>query len=62
MEIMTKVETAEFLRVKPRTVSNWLNRNFKDFKDTARRIGDGKGADVRFIRSKVEEWLLKQCA
>lgn len=62
MEIMTIPETAEFLRVKPRTVSNWLSRNFKEFKHTAVRIGEGKGADVRFIRSKVEEWLLNQCA
>lgn len=62
MEIMTVKETAEFLKVKEGTVRNWRDR-YKDFKEASFVINpDSIRPDIRFIRSKVEEWILSKCA
>lgn len=50
--LLTVVEVAEYLRVKPRTVYQWVWR---------RRIPFLKaGATVRFRRAEIDEWLARR--
>lgn len=50
--LLTVVEVAEYLRVKPRTVYQWVWR---------RRIPFVKAnAAVRFRRAEIDEWLARR--
>lgn len=50
--LLTVAEVAEYLRVKPRTVYQWVWR---------RRIPFLKaGATVRFRRAEIDEWLARR--
>lgn len=53
MELMTVNEVAKFLKLTPRTVRNWRDRK-KDFRETSIKMDD----EIRFIKSKVENWVL----
>ena len=63
MELMTVSQVAKFLGLKcEKTVRNWRERN-AEFAETSVELKGFSGIkqpEVRFIRSKLEEWVLKQ--
>lgn len=54
--LLTEEDLAEMFGVQPSTVRSWKNRN-KIPKEAIFKISEGKKSTVRFIASKIKDWI-----
>lgn len=57
-ELMTTAQAAAYLQCSPQSIKNWTNRN-----DEANPLNlVSAGADPRYFKSEINEWLKREAA
>lgn len=56
IELLTDIEMSEIFKVEKQTILTWVNRG-KIPKNAIFKLPGTKRGTVRFIRSKIEDWI-----
>jgi|GEM_PF-2075810 len=60
LELLTEEEVSKIFKVKKSTINTWYGRDMIP-EGIVLKMGTGKKGTKRFIKSKLEEWILNGC-